>query len=486
MRGKWDSRRPGGTYGSNTIAKAIADCQSFFQPAGFLAQDRSSTGQGQFQGDTSVKPNVAPGVTLELPPLISLAEPALLPLDALYGPIGRYVSLYDPHTEADRAAVYVCALAQVGNMMGRNAYIMGGQSRHYPNLFAVIAGQSAMARKGTAWQVASILGSLVDEDWAHRNIHPFGGSSGEGLIYHVRDKVEKTTTDKDGVETVIIADEGVSDKRMLCYESEFASILKVSGRDGNTLSATVRQAWDGGTLRTSTKNNACTATDPHISLVGNITVTELRQCLAANDTTNGFANRILWCFSTRSKILPRHSEPPIASVEALAEVIAAGVAYGSRYRRVEFSPNAERLFDEIYFDLNTNEKPGVLGIITVRSVNQIQRIALILAMLDQSAMIEVNHLTAARALWRYCEDSARFIFGSNIGDKTTDDIYHLIRTSPAGVSRTDIYKHFGNNLGRGKIEDALATLKGYKMVEDRREQTGGRPVEMWLARTATK
>jgi hypothetical protein len=43
-------------------------------------------------------------------------------------------------------------------------------------------------------------------------------------------------------------DPGVSDKRLLVYEPEFALVLKQMERQGNTLSAILRQAWESGNL----------------------------------------------------------------------------------------------------------------------------------------------------------------------------------------------------------------------------------------------
>jgi hypothetical protein len=42
--------------------------------------------------------------------------------------------------------------------------------------------------------------------------------------------------------------------RLLVLEGEFASTLRVMGRDGNTLSAVIRNAWDSGNLRILSKN----------------------------------------------------------------------------------------------------------------------------------------------------------------------------------------------------------------------------------------
>ena len=61
-----------------------------------------------------------------------------------------------------------------------------------------------------------------------------GLSSGEGLIWAVRDPGENG----DGQ-----SDSGVADKRRIVLDGEFASTLKVLGRQGNTLSPVIRNAW---------------------------------------------------------------------------------------------------------------------------------------------------------------------------------------------------------------------------------------------------
>lgn len=55
--------------------------------------------------------------------------------------------------------------------------------------------------------------------------------------------------------------EGVSDKRLLCVQSQFASVVRVAGRDGNTLLTAIREAWDSGNLRTLTEHDPVVAID---------------------------------------------------------------------------------------------------------------------------------------------------------------------------------------------------------------------------------
>ena len=55
-------------------------------------------------------------------------------------------------------------------------------------------------------------------------------------------------------------DEGVTDTRLLVVENEFASVLRMTERPGNTLSAILRDAWDARTLQSMTKGSPARAT----------------------------------------------------------------------------------------------------------------------------------------------------------------------------------------------------------------------------------
>jgi hypothetical protein len=80
-----------------------------------------------------------------------------------------------------------------------------------------------------------------------------------------------------------IVDNGEADKRLFVVESEFGSVLQQSGRDGNILSAILRDAWDGKPLRVLARSNKDSCQKPHITMLGNVTVEELQRLLTTND-----------------------------------------------------------------------------------------------------------------------------------------------------------------------------------------------------------
>jgi hypothetical protein len=182
--------------------------------------------------------------------------------DAMHGLAGEIVCSIAPHTESDPVAILAQLLTYAGNAIGHGPHYQVERSRHGTNLFCCLAGRTSKGRKGTSegW-VRTLLG-VADPGWEQDCIAS-GLSSGEGLIDSVRDPVSKIT--KDG--TVEIVDAGVVDKRRQIYESEFVSVLERMRREGSSLSAVLRDAWDKGNLATLTKNSPARATGAHISLV---------------------------------------------------------------------------------------------------------------------------------------------------------------------------------------------------------------------------
>ena len=407
------------------------------------------------------------------------------PLDeaAYHGLAGEVVKRIEPQTEADPVALLVCFLIAFGNVAGRNAYFVADGVRHYLNLFGVLVGETSKGRKGTAWARAKeVLGFATE--WLKECVKG-GLSSGEGLIWQIRDPIWATETDASGFQRQVCKDPGVDDKRLMLVEAEFASVLRIIERQGNTLSEIIRRAWESGALRALTKNSPAKATNAHVSILGQITADELRRYLDRTEIANGFGNRFLWLCVRRSKCLP---EGGYIGEDALADLttrIADAVRFASEARRLQRDDGARALWADIYPELSEG-KLGMLGALTGRAEAQVMRLAVVYAVLDYSALIRAEHVTAAVALWEYCEASVRWCFGDAAGDPTADTILESLRmVGGQGMTRTEVSALFGRHLDTDKLSRALSTLKIRGLATDETTQTGGRPVERWYASDGT-
>jgi hypothetical protein len=364
-----------------------------------------------------------------------------------------------------------------GNVITANAHFLVEYTKHFLRFFVALVGRTAKGRKGQSLSTPRHIFTQIDPVWV-KDCMTGGLSSGEGLIYQVRDPRYGM---KDGEE--VLLDEGVKDKRLLLVEEELAGVLKVATRDGNSLSATLCQAWDKGDLRPLTKNNPIRASGAHISIIGHVTEEELLRHLTETEQSNGFANRFLWLLVRRSKVIPN---PKGVLQETLAPLVARlqkAVDFARKTTVMERNEEAEELWKKVYRELSEG-KPGLFGAIIARAEVQVMRLACLYTLLDCSSTVKRKHLEAALALWGYAEESARLIFGHSLGDPVADAIHRALLQHSGGLTRTDISYLFGRNRKAGEIDRALrALLASGKARRGEEKDTGGRPSEQWFAVT---
>ncbi len=382
---------------------------------------------------------------------------------AFHGLAGDIVKTIEPHTEADPAAILLQFLGFAGACIGRGPHYRVEGDRHYPNLFVVLVGESAKGRKGTSMGRVRQVFEMIDDTFARQCIHS-GLSSGEGLIWAVRDETDD--------------DPGISDKRLLVAESEFAGLLRVMRREGNIISRVVRDAWDRGDLGVMTKKFSTRATGAHISIVGHITADELTRYLDRTEAANGFANRFLFIAVKRSKCLPHGGSLQESELKPLAQRLAATIESAKYIGQVTMRPDTASLWEEVYPELSEG-KLGLYGAVTGRSEAQVIRLALIYALLDEKNQIGIKHLRAALAIWDYADESARYVFGDATGDPIKDTIVTALRGDSDGLTRTNISRLFNRHVTADRIGIALDSLRKAGLAFAEKSETEGRPVEVW-------
>jgi hypothetical protein len=404
---------------------------------------------------------------------------------ALYGLPGDVVHAIGPHTEADPVAILAQYLVAAGNAIGHGPYYRVEGDRHTANLYAVLVGETAKGRKGTsAGRIRQVM-RVADAPWESERVVD-GLSTGEGLIWHVRDASVEWVRDGKGVHAPLVerqADPGVSDKRIMILEPEFARALRVMQRDGNTLSSVIRAAWDRGDLSTLTKNSPARATGAHVSLVGHITADELRADLDRVSMANGYANRILWLCVRRARELPFGGALDDERIDDLGQRTAAAIRTARQRDRVQLTADAKESWRRVYPELSEG-RPGLLGALTARAEAQTVRLALAYALLDGRGEIGVDHLQAALALWEYADASVQHVWGDALGDPVADEIMRALRQAgPAGLTRTELSNLFARNRDAAEIGRALAMLAAAGKARRITRDTGGtgRPAELWVA-----
>lgn len=389
---------------------------------------------------------------------------------ALYGVPGKIVKTIEPHTEADPAAMLFTLFAAAGAMIGKNPHVLTGGVEHGARTWPLVIGRTAGGVKGTSYAEIRRVLREADPQFCAEKI--MGGlSSAEGLIQQVRDGTGDNPDDDH-------FDEGVTDKRLLVVESEFATVLAQGKREGNTLLPTVRQAWDGGTLRTMTLRPKV-ATDPHITIVGHITPTELRAKLNEAERAGGTMNRFLPVMSKRSKLLPDGGDLSDATLKGLGAELAEAVEKAAKVQRMHRTPEAARYWQDLYKRLVADHAgDGPVAQVVARAAPQVLRLSVTAALLDGSEQIDRPHLEAAEAMWSYVEDSAWYVFGNTSGNPDLDRLKSFVDNAESsdGVTRSEVRTEcFGRHRTKEQIDLLVADLLALGSYEEWQRPGKGRP-----------
>lgn len=401
----------------------------------------------------------------DAPPVLDddlLNPPPVMAREAYHGILFDIVKTACKSSEASPVAVAANFLAAFGAMVGCVPFQHIGDGTCHARPYFLQVGRTGKARKGTAEftvkRIFDAVEQLTSNEYPRMKRHEGGLSTGEGLGYVVRDKTDDDDT------------EGTDDKRLLVIEPEFAGCMAAAQREKNTLSATIRTAWDGKDIAPLTKNATWCASRPHIVMIGHITAPELIDRMSDVDAQSGFLNRFVILHIVRAKLVPLPTPTPADEIDRLAALVADRVrfAIGDDYtagntREIRMDHDAITLWCAEYPAL-TAEQPGIAGALLVRIEIYCRLFAMIFAMLDLSYVIEPKHIRAALAWVRYWRDSVLYIFATLAAKAEADrlndasaDVLAFIEQNPR-CAKAAITSAFRNKMTGPQVTAALNHL----------------------------
>ena len=390
--------------------------------------------------------------------------------EMFHGPLGAFALEAAEHTEADPVAIFAQVLTMFGVAANRSAYLQAGNSKHPAALFSLIVGATSKGKKGTALAVAeSLMRRIAPEIIEARRFSGFG--SGEAIIETLAAGID-------------IA--GSSDCRALIVESEFSGLLAASGRQGATISETIRNAWDGSPLSNRTRSTGkLVASDYHLGAIGHITAGEWRAKVASVDLSNGMANRWLFFYVERGRLHPDGGNVPPSLFDRYAAQVRDNLRKAWGRAEMSRTPEAAELWRRVYVDLAADDPPGALGTVISRADAQALRISLALALADGAEAIGVEHVRAAVAVWNYCRASAAHLVGDSTGNSDADRLLDALRDAgDEGLDGTTQRDLFGRHTG--KADPARRLLEARSLAWSVKVPTGGRDRTVTYAITPTR
>ncbi|NOR69528.1 MAG: DUF3987 domain-containing protein, partial [Methylomarinum sp.] len=419
-----------------------------------------------------------------------LNPPPTLAPEGFHGVLQEICKISTRYSEASEVAIASNVIATFSAMIGRVAFQHIGDGVCHARPFFLLTGRTGKARKGTSEftpyrifkEVEQILNQVNDEEYPILKRHEGGLSTGEGLGWAVHDEI----LNKEGE----VAEEGVNDKRLYVVEAEFAGCIAAASREKNNLSATIRTVWDGKNISPLVKNAKWCATAPHIVISAHITSSELIDRMSDVDAQSGFMNRFIILHIVRPKLVPLPKRTPDEDVQRVAIQIAEAVQFAmgepgaeNNSLEVKLSPEARKYWCGQYREL-TREQGGIIGSLLVRTEIYCRMLAMVFALLDKSAVVEVQHIKAALAWIDYWKHSVSYIFGTLAAkaeaskmNETAKDVYEYI-CKHSGCTRTDLTKFFKHKLNANEMTSALNHLMNAApplIRQETRQRADGKP-----------
>jgi hypothetical protein len=379
------------------------------------------------------------------------AEYPVLPLKPAFGPTwddsimhgiaGDIVRKAAEYCEAHPAGMYLDLLVSLGNLIGRGPYFNVGATRHYANEFMARVGESSKSRKGTGRDAVNEVLKLVDPTWYQERVAS-GFGSAEAIVHSIRDDSQQAVRSrkKNIYETVSVP--GIADKRLMIREGELASIFQLAGKKESRADVVLRLGWDSSPLQNLVKgktdgiSNSASCQFPHISISADTTRDEFMRKLPSGADANGFGNRFLYCYVERVKMCP-HGGPQLDWTPEL-QTLNEALRFARDLSYVGMQNASRQLWARMYDEIDAEQQSmyGLAAAMTARGAAHVRRLALILCLLDNHDCIETQHLRAAKRIWDYCVDSARYIFGGVTLDQTR--ILDWIKQQPGPVTVSQI------------------------------------------------
>jgi hypothetical protein len=380
-----------------------------------------------------------------------------------YGPMGEAVKAAMPTSEADPIGVWAASLSMYSSAISKMVRL---DNRRPVVVWTVLAGRSAIGRKGYAYNTANaVLGKTLGGFMRARKRD--GISSGPSLV----DMLSKMELDT-------VGEEGGIDGRTIIVEEEWASVLKIQKRDSK-FSTLFRTAWDGKPISNRTKKDGLqSVAQPLLGFHAHITPGEWAKYVSSSEALGGSFNRLLPVLVERSKMLPYNSRPVVPDTKPLQEAFEWAT---DEARVMHFSKAAGERYDEIRAIVEDRmaEMPELLSSYMERAAEQVQRVSAVLASTQKTEEISTEAVEAAWAFVSYSMASVEKLVkeaASESGPKSMqapeDMIRDVIKRYGGEVQSSGLLRALWGRMNAAGIKETVETMEDVEVVKEKSQGRG--------------
>jgi hypothetical protein len=130
---------------------------------------------------------------------------------------------------------------------------------------------------------------------------------------------------------------------------------------------------------------------------------------------------------------------------------------------------------------------GTVAQFTARATPYARRAAMLYALGDGAAEVDVAHLAAAYALIGYARATAAHVVGTGTGDRRLDKLLTALDAAGAqGLTRSKVSDLFSRKLSVPQLDDLLAKAEALPGITRHQVKSAGRSADVWTRRVGEK
>ena len=322
------------------------------------------------------------------------------------------------HTVSSTPLIFrrLALMTLIGGVVGRKVYVMDGDRKVYPNMYAMLVGDSG-SKKSTAIADAVAFMGMV----GYTNFPNIRSSSDKFLD----DFADRVFSAGDDINTLLDSD--LSETRVTLAIDEAKDFFCAGGSDIH--SALIRLYDCPDEYRTATRSAGDKKIEkPIIGFIGGATPQTLADIIPPSTYQTGLLSRLLLVCET---IKPEYVPQPMANKQELATAAKLLGNHLSATGPMQIDPAALQLLNDMGLKA-VGPRDARLRSFVARRRDHLLKMAMITAICTGKRIIDLSILIYANSILTYCECTMHFALGgyglNKNGAQSTEIIWSILHT----------------------------------------------------------
>ena len=420
------------------------------------------------------------------PPELQAADLPVFPVEVMDSSMmAHYVNAFDSRNEICYPYQFASIITQIASVMGRSVWITGQPKPLYPNVFCVLLGDTAVARKSTAKELALEHLMMVEMHDEYPDVETMSSiATSEGLVHqlrtHEKRQAQRTVENEDGDKDTENYEKELSlypnlpefeGVRLFIHIDEMRSVFtKRRQQSSEGIISTITEAYSmPPRLQNTSKNASQRAEYPCVTLLGCTTKAWFEKGIRTEDIEGGFANRFMYFSHERMPYVP-DAEPLLQEdLVAWSEfLVSIRMQWAGKHQKFTLTDEVRARKNKAYCEdmdrLYESDDP-LLRAASARHQEHIHKLALMFTLTDTdigNTEVGIEQWEKAKKVGDYLLKSNIALFSGIVSDTTAENerkIVDVLKRKGGSATKRDIRRSINTNSmsadAFGKAMDAL-------------------------------